>query len=557
MNNFKKLKVGIIVDDVQQPYLINDLYQNSLDSSRYSIEALIIQKTNEIKKNIFQKIINYIKRKGFNRLVDHFLFDVITKVEIYFIKKKNDFKKIFINHPISKFNVQKIYVDPDISPSGLFYRYKNSDLEKIKKLHLDLLIRGGSGILKGKILNICRLGIISFHHGDNNLNRGGPPGFWEVFNQEPSTGFIIQRLTEELDGGDVIFKGKITTSFLYMLNKCKLYLKSSIFLHHTIEKLSYEDRKMNVFLKKPYSYPLYKFPNYYESFLYLFKSFFLGLKKLFGKFLGFKYTWHIAYQFTKDWKNSVLRKSIIIKNPTNRFLADPFVINHNDRTILFVEDFSFKSKKGVISAYEIDNKGYKNIGIAIEEKFHLSYPFIIKEENDIFMIPESNEAKEIRIYKCLQFPLKWALEEVLIKDVSAVDTNIFKFNNRYWMFTNIDSSKSGDHSSELHIFYSNNLISKDWKPHKNNPVIFDSNQARNGGMIFSENNKIFRVFQRQGFDMYGKSLGISEIKTLNEDQYNEEILINVEPKFFKNIKGTHSFCFNSNILAVDFVKYQK
>ena len=75
-------------------------------------------------------------------------------------------------------------------------------------------------------------------------------------------------------------------------------------------------------------------------------------------------------------------------------------------------------------------------------------------------------------------------------------------------------------------------------------------------MIFSENNKIFRVFQRQGFDMYGKSLGISEIKTLNEDQYNEEILINVEPKFFKNIKGTHSFCFISNILAVDFVKYQ-
>ena len=87
MNNFKKLKVGIIVDDVQQPYLINDLYQNSLDSSRYSIEALIIQKTNKIKKNIFQKIINYIKRKGFNRLVDHFLFDVITKVEIYFIKQ--------------------------------------------------------------------------------------------------------------------------------------------------------------------------------------------------------------------------------------------------------------------------------------------------------------------------------------------------------------------------------------------------------------------------------------------------------------------------------------
>jgi hypothetical protein len=63
MNSFRKLKVGIIVDDVKQPYLINDLYQNSLDSTRYSIEALIIQKKNKIKKNIFHKMINYIKKK--------------------------------------------------------------------------------------------------------------------------------------------------------------------------------------------------------------------------------------------------------------------------------------------------------------------------------------------------------------------------------------------------------------------------------------------------------------------------------------------------------------
>lgn len=557
MNNFKKLKVGIIVDDAQQPYLINDLYQNSLNSSRYNIEALIIQKTIKIKKNIYQKITDFIKRKGFKRLVDRILFEVITNIEIYFIKKKDKFKKIFIKHPISKFNVQKIYVNPDVSSSGLFYRYKNSDLEKIKKLNLDLLIRGGSGILKGEILNICRLGIISFHHGDNNFYRGGPPAFWEVFNQEPSTGFIIQRLTEELDGGDVIFKGKVTTSFLYMLNMCKLYLKSSIFLHHTIEKLSYEGQKINFYLKKPYSHQLYKLPNCSESFFYLYKSFFLGIKKIFGKFLGFKYTWYVAYQYTQDWKNLVLKNSVIIKNPLNRFLADPFVINHNNRTILFVEDFSFKSKKGVISAYEINNMGYKNIGIAIEEKFHLSYPFLIKEDNNIFMIPESNEAKEIRIYKCIEFPLKWSLEEVLMKNISTVDTNIFKFNNKYWMFTNIDTSKSGDCCSELHIFFSDNLISKNWKPHKNNPVIFDSSQARNGGMIFSENNNIFRVFQRQGFDMYGKSIGISQIKILNETQYKEEILTNIEPKFFKNIKGTHSFCFSPNIVAIDFVKYQK
>jgi hypothetical protein len=556
-NNTRKLKVGIIVDNAKQPYLVNDLYQNSLRSSCYSIEALIIQNKKKIKKNFFKKIINYTKRNEFKSLIERILFEIITKIETNIIKKKDIFKKIFVNHPISKFNVQKIYVKPDVSGSGLFHRYNNSDIEKIKKLNLDLIIRGSSGILKGEILNICRLGIISFHHGDINLNRNGPPGFWEVYNQESSTGFIIHLLKGELNDGCIIFSGKIATSFLYILNKCRLYLKSSIFLHQIIEKLSHEEKKINIFLKIPYSYSLYNSPNYRECIIYLFKSLSILIKKFFGKFLGFKYTWYVAYQFTKNWKNIFFEKFIIIKNPTNRFLADPFVIKHKDRTILFVEDFCFKSKKGVISAYEIKNNGYKKVGVAIDEKFHLSYPFLIKDKNNIFMIPESNEKEQIRIYKCLKFPLKWKLEKILMENVRAVDTNIIKFNNNYWMFTNIDSSKSGDHSSELHIFYSKDLISKNWKPHKNNPVIFDSNQARNGGIIFSKSNNIFRVFQRQGFDMYGKSLGISEIKILDKNNYKEEILKIVEPKFFKNLKGTHSFCFNKNILTIDFVKYQK
>ena len=63
MNNFRKLKVGIIVDDKNQPYLINGLYEKSLDSKYYSIEALIIQKKDKIKKNLFRKILNLTKKK--------------------------------------------------------------------------------------------------------------------------------------------------------------------------------------------------------------------------------------------------------------------------------------------------------------------------------------------------------------------------------------------------------------------------------------------------------------------------------------------------------------
>ena len=42
-----------------------------------------------------------------------------------------------------------------------------------------------------------------------------PQQHWEVYQREDCTGFIIQILNEELDGGKVVFKGNIPTSFLY------------------------------------------------------------------------------------------------------------------------------------------------------------------------------------------------------------------------------------------------------------------------------------------------------------------------------------------------------
>ena len=557
MKNTKKLKVGIVVDDINQPYLVYDFYKKSLQSDYYTIACLIIQKSHNLKnKNFIEKLINYTKTKGILSLIDRLIFKFIDRLETEIVKKKDKFKNFFLEHPISKFEVQKLYVEPEVSSSGLYYRYKTEDIKKIKDLNLDALIRGGSGILKGEILNVCQLGIISFHHGDNDFYRGGPPGFWEVYNREPSTGFIIQRLTEVLDGGDVIFKGNIATSFFYKLNVCNLYLKSSIFLHKTLEKLSI-DNNNNFHPKISHAYKNYKIPKSHESILYLIKTFLLGIKKTLAKFFGWSLRWNVSYQFTEEWKSPVLSKSTIIKNPKNRFLADPFVINYNNNRVIFVEDYDFRSKKGKISAYKIGINGHKEIGVALEEKFHLSYPFLIKSNENLFMVPETHETKDIRIYKCIEFPLKWKLHKILMKDVSAADTNIFKFNNKYWLFTNLDSSNLGDYCSELHIFYADDIDSTTWKPHLLNPVIFDSKKARNGGMIYSEEKQTYRVFQRQGFDTYGVSLGISKIKTLTENEYVEEDCINFLPNFFKNISGIHSFSYNSGVLVNDFRSHEK
>ena len=92
-------------------------------------------------------------------------------------------------------------------------------------MNLDILLYCGSGILHGDILTSSRYGVLSIHHGNNNINRGGPPGFWEVYSKNPSSGCTIQILNEELDGGRILFRGLFRTKPFYVWNQLFLWKK--------------------------------------------------------------------------------------------------------------------------------------------------------------------------------------------------------------------------------------------------------------------------------------------------------------------------------------------
>ena len=558
MKNNKK-KVAIIIDDGPVPFLISDLIDKSLNQDKYEIVALLVQKKINDKKNITSKISNYIFRRGIKKFIESSTFAIIKILEKFILKNYYKLDLIFETRNLDSFACKKIDVYPKISKSGLIYRFKNSDIEMIKDLDVDVLIRGGSGILKGEILDICTFGVLSFHHAENDINRGGPPGFWEVFHKQKSTGFIIQRLSEELDGGEVVFKGSIRTSYFYMLNWARICLKANYFLHLKLTQLNQSSINERIYPKKPYGNILYTVPSLSKQLKYLFQTLSIIINKVFKKLFLSRIEWHTAYQFVDSWNNSVLRKSIKIKNPKNRFFADPFIKHYNDRNIIFVEDFHYKKNKAVISAIEINSdQSYQILGPVLEQDFHLSYPFIFQENNQIFMCPETHETNDIRIYKCEEFPMKWKLHNILIKNVSAGDSNIFYHNNKWWLMTNLDSSDLGnklnfhEHDSELHIFYADNLESNNWISHPKNPVIFDSNKARNAGKINSKDGELYRVFQQQGFDVYGKKFGVSKILELTTENYKEEILFTVKPNFYNDIIGTHHYSFDKNLIALDY-----
>lgn len=249
-----------------------------------------------------------------------------------------------------------------------------------------------------------------------------------------------------------------------------------------------------------------------------------------------------------------MRDGVSIKNPPNHFLADPFVISRSGKDYCFVEDWDFSTRRGCIAVYELYQKTGKRIGVAVEEPFHMSFPYLFEFQGHLYMCPETAENKEIRIYKCLDFPCRWELESVAMKDVSAVDSMLFEKNGKWWLMTSIDHTGTGDYAQALSIFHADSPLSNAWQAHPKNPIYMDSTLVRNAGLL-KDGDRIFRVSQAQGFDVYGKKTAIFEINEINEFDFTETHVAEITPSFKKGIMGTHHFHSNGKITVFDSLDY--
>jgi len=68
----------------------------------------------------------------------------------------------------------------------------------------DVAVLFGFGFVVGPVLEAFDHGVLSFHHGDLRQYRGQPMGFWEYVNGETVGGVTLQRLTDTLDGGEIL-----------------------------------------------------------------------------------------------------------------------------------------------------------------------------------------------------------------------------------------------------------------------------------------------------------------------------------------------------------------
>ncbi len=236
------------------------------------------------------------------------------------------------------------------------------------------------------------------------------------------------------------------------------------------------------------------------------------------------------------------REAIEIPPSDNSIKADPFLFQHESKCYLFYEAYARGDRKAHIAVGCFEGDTLQPVGVALERPYHLSYPFVFRDGDQIFMIPETHQARRLEIWRCRQFPLQWELHATAFEGQSPADSILTRHEGKWWLFTNLsDFHAYEDHCSELYLFEVDGPALTGIKPHKRNPVVIGSTDARGAGRIFEQQGRLLRPSQRNSHGVYGYGLNIMEIETLTQEDYRERCIRTITPAFKAGLHGCHHF----------------
>ena len=222
------LRVGLLVDSPKLNYDLARLVIESKADTSIEISAVLILDPHHPRstinsswifgdKNISQLRLKF-RRVAYSGMV------MIERLLFY----KSGVVSLHQTHvDLIDSDIRKIVLCGEIARDANAIRIYDDQVLDVRALDLDLLIRGTSKFLTGGILNSSNLGVIGLHHGDNNHFRGRPSGFWECYEEERSTSFVIQKLGEKLDQGDILVVGSINTCKLVSENFLRLHAEAA------------------------------------------------------------------------------------------------------------------------------------------------------------------------------------------------------------------------------------------------------------------------------------------------------------------------------------------
>ncbi len=440
--------------------------------------------------------------------------------------------------------------------------FTSEDIATIQNYNPDIILKFREGNLSGQILQLAKYGVWGFSMNSRTGNTEFGSGYYEVVSGDTVTSGRLMILKDQGERDITISRTwESTCSHSIHLNRNKLYWRASLVIpriihgiHNygnpyfeelvkrgsetdTISEGSGENEIIRIPAAKPFT----------AIKLLIRKS----LKKI---FYTDPFSWILLFNPSnnKGFPGNSYGSYSRLRPSKDRFWADPFVVSPGDRHFVFVEEFMYRKNRGHISVLELGRQGeiIKSLPV-IEHPYHMSYPYVFQFEGSYYMIPETCENHTIDLYKSTDFPYKWTFVRHIMCDIEAMDSTLFHYRDKWWLFTLVEKiSFASDNSPELYIYYSDDFMSDNWVSHPLNPVVSDVRTARPAGNIFTVDGAIYRPSQDCS-ERYGQALNINQILVLTETDYVEKEVIKVNPDWDNKLKGIHTLNFSDSFSIAD------
>jgi hypothetical protein len=543
----RKVRVGLLVDSLTAPAWMHVMIERIVRSS-YAEIVVVVRDASPSKPRppAWRRALNYR---------NHLLYLAYRKLDRKIFQPQPD---AFAPRDLGPL-LQSVPVVEVVPERKKFSdRFSDSDLARLEACDVDVLVRLGFRILRGEILNLPRCGVWSFHHGDPDFFRGGPACAWEVFLGHPTTGSVLQILNEELDGGLVLYRSQSCTDTVSLARGLNYhYWKTLAFLPRKLEEL--HRLGPDCFMTKArknhpavnlYSQRMYTAPRNGEMARILVR---LAAHMARRRFHGIVTLdqWRL-YARRSESLNGSLDRFQQIEPPHGLFWADPNIFEHEGRCHVFCEEYPERTKKGTIVMFTIGEDGqWPAVPTPILEcDYHLSYPFLFRHQNEIYMLVECATVHRVELYRAIDFPRRWSKPTILMDNVDAVDVTLHEQDGRWWLFANMIEHAGAIAWDELYLFHSTDPTGRDWTPHPQNPIVSDVRSARPAGRLFWHDGKLIRPSQNSAGG-YGRAIVFNHVTKLTETEYEECPINQVYPDWHPAIRATHTFARGGGWTVVD------
>jgi hypothetical protein len=428
---------------------------------------------------------------------------------------------------------------------GAWQSLPDSVIDEIREGGFDVVLKFGMGLLRVPPADRLPVPILSYHHGDPDLYRGRPAGYWEMVHGHPVMGQIVQLLSNRLDAGKVVaFAETRVLPYSYRRTLIEAYRHSSLLIDMAVRNAI-----AGTYLPKPCTGRNYRLPSNAGVAGFVLRMAWQGVKRA-------------AYGATqeKKWKVSVARcppealAGLVSGGhfpapdqwrtlPTGKrytYYADPFF--SEEPPGILVE--ALERRTGIGELLLIEGESHRRIS---EGRNHYSYPSTVRAGGRQLILPEIAQWSPTRLYDLTGGKLRDVGPLRVAGDPRIADPTLLEHDGRFYLF----GSPVAQSTNVLNLWTAASLGDV-FQLHPDSPLKISPQGGRMAGALLRFDGRLVRF--GQSFErFYGDGIVAFEVEALTPQTYRERAL---GPIRFRDRIGPHTLNVSAGELVFDWYRHE-